>query len=147
MLEVGPYVTVGHTYQYSVAVRQSPTGAAATAIPIKLTIARTCSTTLYDDIMTLPVATNWTRLTGTFALVAPSGCTTLSSVKLFVATNESGTTMATFDVDDLRLVDLTSGSASGAAGAAGGGAAGAGAVVTSAGAGTASLGSAGALSR
>lgn len=126
MLEVLSYLTIGHTYQYSVAARQSPGNASTASIPMKLTVARTCSTTVYDDIVTLPVSTNWVRLTGKFALVIPGDCSTLSSVKLFVATNESGSTMVSFDVDDLRLVDLTAATTlGGAAGASSSGTAGA----------------------
>jgi hypothetical protein len=129
-LEVSSYLTVGHTYRYSVAVRQTPTGYAVATQSFKLTVSRTCSSTVYDDILPqVPVQTNWVRMTKDFTLALPADCSpSLTSVRLFVATYENAGPYVSFDLDDFRLIDVTppgtgtggapsSGGASSAAGA------------------------------
>ena len=115
-IEVSSYVTVGHLYQVSVASRQTPSSSCSPAISMKLVLSRTCSTTAYDDLFTTWVLTNWVRLTGQFTLAAPAGCTVPQSVRLYVASNETAPPLASFDVDDFKLIDLSASGTSGTGG-------------------------------
>ncbi len=121
-LEIASYVTIGHSYLFTAAVRQSPSVFSGSAVSMKLVVSETCSTTSYQDLIQQVVAANWVRLSGQFTGVVPSGCTTPTSVRLYIASLETGTTFASFDVDDFRLIDLTPSATTGTGGATGAGA-------------------------
>jgi hypothetical protein len=120
-IEVGMYVTLGRTYQCSVAARRTPSSSSSAAIDMKLVVSTTCTTTAYSDFATASVSTSWVRLTGQFTLSA--GCTAPSSVRLYIASLEGASPYSSFDVDDFKLIDLSppatgSGGASSTGGAA-----------------------------
>lgn len=118
-LEVNSYVKVGHTYRYSIAVRQTPATYAA-EVRFKLTVSRACSSPVYEDILPqVPINKDWVRLTKDFTLALPGDCSTssLTSVKLYVATHETGKPYTSFDLDDFRLIDVTPPGALGTGGA------------------------------
>lgn len=109
-VDVATYVTVGHTYVFSVAVRQTLVSAPSSATSMRLVVSRACPSvsTIYDpDLATRVVSTSWVRLTGPFTPVLPSGCTALTSVKLYVVSNEASSPYISFDVDDFKLIDLS----------------------------------------
>jgi hypothetical protein len=106
-LEVGSYVSVGHTYQFSVAARQTPSSTVSSAVTLKLVVSITCPTIAYSDIFLTSVLTDWVRLTGQFAVAASASCTVPTSVKLYVASTETGSPLTSFDVDDFKLIDLS----------------------------------------
>ena len=109
-LEAVSYVTLGHVYQFSVAVRQTLVGAPSSPSSMRLVVSRACPSvsTIYDpDLVTRVVSTSWVRLTGPFTPVLPSGCTALTSVKLYVVSNEASSPYISFDVDDFKLIDLS----------------------------------------
>lgn len=114
-IEVVSLVTLGHNYQLSVAAREVSASSSAPTGGLKLTYSILCtglSTPFYADPLTVPVNTNWVRLTAQILLAAPSGCTTpvtLTSVRLYVATTdaEKAAPYVSIDVDDFKLIDLT----------------------------------------
>lgn len=112
-LEVGSLVTLGHTYQFSVAARQVPASSPASTINLKLTYSVLCagiSTPEFHDPYSTPALTDWVRLTAQIPLTAPAGCTapvTVTSVRLYVAQIETVGPFPSIDVDDFKLVDLS----------------------------------------
>jgi hypothetical protein len=126
-IDVKPYVQMGRKYQFTAAVRQSPS---ATAIPkqMQVTIAKKCSnpSTLeptYEPVAVKTVSTNWTRITGQFTIELP-GCNDFGTLQTYIQTQETQPPYASIDVDDFQLYDVTpagsgTGGASGAGGASG----------------------------
>ncbi len=111
-----PYVSSGHSYAVTLAVRFNKSTAPESGRSIGLTAITVCEGTTTPTYTAYPkvlTTSNWARLVSTQPLVVPPvGCTSLTHAAIYVETDDADATRS-LDIDDFRLIDLTNPASSG----------------------------------